>query len=207
MEVFQAKLKNYMSTEDLSANAQLSRIVKDWGMVKKVDDCKDDLGLCIQAREAIHDAIDNVDKYLLEEVDQALILGVLVSHLKAVMDELDNAESVLNSIVLSNKEEPLVNFYFKEIFQSVMKSKVNPADRSPLYNAGNDQADLHDSRKESGPRLPRDPTKHEKERRGEVWITLVFRMFCWLLLHDFDHKDTKIVPSDLKGSRMPIFIG
>ncbi|RDW64816.1 hypothetical protein BP6252_10467 [Coleophoma cylindrospora] len=207
MEIFQAKLRKYMSTEDLSTNTQLKRIIQDWDSVKEVDECKDDLSLCIRAREAIHDAIDNVDKYLLEEVDQALILGVLVAHLKAVMDELDNPESVLNSIVLANKEAPLVNFYFNEIFPTVIKSKVNATDRSPLYKAGNEQADLHSSRVDGGTRHPRDPTKQERERRSEVWLTLVFRMFCWLLLHDFDHKDAKIVPSDLRGSRMPVFIG
>lgn len=45
----------------------------------------------------------------------------------------------------------------------------------------------------------------EKEVRNTIWISLVFRMLCWLLLHDFDKADVKIVPSELKGSRMPIF--
>ena len=49
-------------------------------------------------------------------------------------------------------------------------------------------------------------TKGDKELRNTIWISLIFRMFCWLLLHDFDKADAKIVPSDLKGSRMPIFI-
>ncbi|THV43687.1 hypothetical protein BGAL_1109g00010 [Botrytis galanthina] len=47
----------------------------------------------------------------------------------------------------------------------------------------------------------------EKEQRHIIWVSLIFRMLCWLLLHDW-HKDDKCrVPSDLKGSRMPIFIG
>ena len=49
-------------------------------------------------------------------------------------------------------------------------------------------------------------TKDAKEQRNTIWISLIFRMLCWLLLHDFDKADSKIVPSDLKGSRMPIFI-
>lgn len=47
----------------------------------------------------------------------------------------------------------------------------------------------------------------EKRQRNTIWISLIFRMLCWLLLHDFDNADVKIVPSDLRGSRMPIFIG
>ncbi len=46
-----------------------------------------------------------------------------------------------------------------------------------------------------------------EEERNEIWISLIYRMLCWLLLHDFGKGDTKIVPSDLKGSRMPVFIG
>lgn len=49
-------------------------------------------------------------------------------------------------------------------------------------------------------------TKDAKEQRNTIWISLIFRMLCWLLLHDFDKADAKIVPSDLQGSRMPIFI-
>ncbi|KAH8805699.1 hypothetical protein F5884DRAFT_456083 [Xylogone sp. PMI_703] len=40
-----------------------------------------------------------------------------------------------------------------------------------------------------------------------IWVTLVFRMLLWLLLHEFDKADVLIVPADLKGSRMPIYIG
>jgi hypothetical protein len=52
-----------------------------------------------------------------------------------------------------------------------------------------------------------DRSAEEQEKRNTIWITLVFRMLCWLLLHDFDKADVKIVPSDLKGSRMPVYIG
>jgi hypothetical protein len=40
-----------------------------------------------------------------------------------------------------------------------------------------------------------------------LWVTLMFRMLCWFLLHDFDPMDVKIVPSNLKGSRIPVYIG
>jgi hypothetical protein len=51
------------------------------------------------------------------------------------------------------------------------------------------------------------PGKGEKDERGSIWMTLVWRGLCWMLLHDFDKVDKKVVPSDLKGSRMPVFIG
>lgn len=47
----------------------------------------------------------------------------------------------------------------------------------------------------------------EKRQREAIWVALVYRMICWFLLHDFDKADINIVPSVLKGSRMPVFIG
>ncbi|KAI9742401.1 MAG: hypothetical protein M1818_003934 [Claussenomyces sp. TS43310] len=46
-----------------------------------------------------------------------------------------------------------------------------------------------------------------KRDREAIWLALIFRMICWFLLHDFDPADRNIIPSDLKGSRMPVFIG
>lgn len=44
-------------------------------------------------------------------------------------------------------------------------------------------------------------------KRNLIWCALVFRMICWLMLHDFDGKDFQVQPkSDLLGSRLPVFI-
>lgn len=44
--------------------------------------------------------------------------------------------------------------------------------------------------------------KHE-----DIWCTLVFRMICWLMLHDFHKKDVQDVSkSELLGSRLPVYI-
>lgn len=44
------------------------------------------------------------------------------------------------------------------------------------------------------------------ERASNIWCTLVFRMLCYLLLHDFDQKDVQIPKSELVGSRLPVYI-
>jgi hypothetical protein len=46
-----------------------------------------------------------------------------------------------------------------------------------------------------------------RAKRGIIWFTLMFRMICWFILHDFDEMDINLMPSDMKGSRMPVFIG
>ncbi|KAM4067266.1 modin [Hirsutella rhossiliensis] len=40
----------------------------------------------------------------------------------------------------------------------------------------------------------------------EIWCTLVFRMTCWLRLHDFDRHDIQICKSELMGRRLPVYI-
>ena len=45
-----------------------------------------------------------------------------------------------------------------------------------------------------------------RQEVNDVWCTLVFRMLCWLLLHDFHKKDVQISKSELFGSRQPVYI-
>jgi hypothetical protein len=52
-----------------------------------------------------------------------------------------------------------------------------------------------------------DLTDDQKSKRGVIWLGLIFRMVCWFSLHDFDKNDVNIMPADMKGSRMPVFIG
>ncbi|KAL3428310.1 modin [Phlyctema vagabunda] len=179
MEVFQESLKQRLEEENHGPGTQMRIAAESWKAIRK-HGCTDDANLTLGAREAIHDAIDDVDKYLLG-LEQKDVLDVVVAHLEEVMEVLENPTSQLNTIVLSNKEEPFVRFYFNEIFPKVINRRV---------------------REEDPPTTPK-----KKNQRSDIWVTLIFRMFCWLLLHDFDSKDTKIVPADLEGSRMPIYIG
>ena len=51
--------------------------------------------------------------------------------------------------------------------------------------------------------MPLNPTE---VRRNVIWCALVFRMLCWLSLHDFDKKDIQLPKSEMIGSRLPAFI-
>ncbi|TGO66757.1 hypothetical protein BELL_0935g00030 [Botrytis elliptica] len=55
--------------------------------------------------------------------------------------------------------------------------------------------------------IVQDADEDEKEQRHIIWVSLIFRMLCWLLLHDWNKDDKCRVPSNLKGNRMPVFIG
>ncbi|KAG0649954.1 hypothetical protein D0Z07_3583 [Hyphodiscus hymeniophilus] len=171
-------LLNAASTaEGFVTDHPITIISTQWQTISSLG-CADEAYLSIESREAVHDAVDKVDMYLLG-LQQAVILSVVVAHLNNVLEVLSNPDSPLNTIVLANKEEMLLSHYFYELRPAVIGNL--DAKGKPL-------------------------TREEKDVRNTIWISLIFRMLCWLLLHDFDKADVKIVPSDLMGSRMPIFI-
>ncbi|KAK2025036.1 hypothetical protein LX32DRAFT_76745 [Colletotrichum zoysiae] len=48
--------------------------------------------------------------------------------------------------------------------------------------------------------------RDDEIKYGDIWCTLVFRMICWLMLHDFHKKDVQVSKSELLGSRLPVYI-
>ncbi|PNY26095.1 Uncharacterized protein TCAP_03979, partial [Tolypocladium capitatum] len=57
------------------------------------------------------------------------------------------------------------------------------------------------NRQAKRPSLADEPVSHD-----DIWCTLVFRMICWLMLHDFNKQDVQVSKSELLGSRMPVYI-
>ncbi|KUI73288.1 hypothetical protein VM1G_09118 [Cytospora mali] len=55
-------------------------------------------------------------------------------------------------------------------------------------------------------KLRRISTALHEQLTANIWCTLIFRMLCWLLLHDFHRKDVQISKSELYGSRLPVYI-
>lgn len=180
MEVFQSKLQEIITARKLPSSHRIFFIRSQWIKIAELD-CTDEADLSLEIKEAIHDALDHNTKFLLNQ-RQLDILSVLVAHITKVTEILADPQSPLNTIVLANKEEALLSYYFTEIRQHVISHKEF-----------------------KGTAVPTDAA--EKEERDIIWISLIYRMICWFLLHDFDKNDIKIVPSDLKGSRMPVYIG
>jgi len=65
---------------------------------------------------------------------------------------------------------------------------------------------IHPPDRTAPPNLGLDITTSLESQASEVWCTLVLRMLCWLLLHDFNKKDVQIAKSELLGSRLPVYI-
>jgi hypothetical protein len=181
MEVFQAKLKELIDEEGSEPDKQIKAIIGQWEKISHLghpDGAKPN----IFYREAVHDALDQTTAYLLSPT-QVAVLSVLVAHISKVVEVLANPNSSLNAIDPANKEDALLSYYFADIRKAVIGKADSNWD---------------------------DPSEEEKEqmkKRNVIWISLIFRMLCWLLLHDFNRADVKIVPADLKGSRMIVHIG
>ena len=50
------------------------------------------------------------------------------------------------------------------------------------------------------------PLSAQPSSHDDIWCTLVFRMICWLMLHDFNKLDRQLPKSELLGSRVPVYI-
>ncbi|TVY83380.1 hypothetical protein LSUE1_G001256 [Lachnellula suecica] len=180
MQVFQDKLIILINTESFDENHHCTMISKQWQNIKQLGTCEDEASLSISVREAIHDSLDQRTAYLLS-LTQVDVLSVLVAHVTKVIDVLDDQKSPLNTIALANanKEELLLEYYFNTVRPAVLGRQDT--------NQG--------------------PLTIEEEQKNTIWVSLIFRMLCWLLLHDFDKADVKMVGADLKGSRMPVYVG
>lgn len=85
------------------------------------------------------------------------------------------------------------------------KKKMETASEDDIPR-GADVADQgHDSRAS-----PEDDTLAElgcsDATPEDIWCTLVFRMICWLMLHDFDQMDVQKPKKELNGSRLRVYI-
>ncbi|CCD47651.1 hypothetical protein ACHAQE_007363 [Botrytis cinerea] len=192
MTIFQKKLCDIVEKESNiygpSRPHPFTKIIERWQTIlRSLNPGKeiDEYNLSIEMREMIHNAIDEETKYLLHDLRQKDVLQVVVAHLDKVTEILAQPKSSLNSIVSAQKEEPLLNEYF---------DKILPAVSAPVIDG--EELSLSEKEKET-----------EKEKRATIWVSLMFRMLCWLLLHDWNKDDRCGVPPDLKGSRMPVFIG
>jgi hypothetical protein len=156
----------------------------------KSDDESDDkpggrADIDIDLREAIHKCVDAATRFLhRHSTPRSTVISVMGTHLTIVLEELGHLGSYLSSPAC-NKESNFIEYYFTSISRQVSGyvSSGNP-ELAPLM-------ELSDER---------------KWERLEIWVTLLFRMCCWFLLHDFDKSDVLILPSRLKGSRLPVYI-
>lgn len=140
-----------------------------------------DADIDIDLREAVHACMNSCTAYL-QELSQKTVTSVVGMHLGFVLDENEKIDGIF---ALIDIEKGLMEHFF---------SDVRP--HAAGYVVGN----LPGKEVFDGMSL------EKKREREDIWVTLVFRMCCWWMLHDFDETDIMILPPRLKGSRLPVYI-
>lgn len=150
--------------------------------------------------DSLHWAVERVDERLKDLVDKPEFGEVVALHLAAVLDQQPALNLELAKATGGNpKERILINFYLNTIYPAAVKGfaeevsgKSTPDSRSSHSATGSDEATLS-------------PTTTEE--RSAIWLGLMFRMWAWLFLHDFNPEDKMIERSEFKNNRLPVYIG
>ncbi|KAK3298390.1 uncharacterized protein B0H64DRAFT_317276 [Chaetomium fimeti] len=155
----------------------------------------------------VHDILDRCDNFL-RGSDSDLVRIVVGEHFQAVLKmvneerRMSNGDgrrggrrraehfSELTAASPELREEVFMDLYFYKVFGQVRERAVTWCEQrrtAPRAGSGS----------------PREPPAASV---SAIWCTLVLRMMCWLLLHDFHRKDVQIPKSELLGSRIPVYI-
>lgn len=143
--------------------------------------------------DAIHWTIERGDETLHDLAENSEFREVVASHLTAVIDQQHELNKQMAKATRENqKESILMKFYFNDILPVVAKGlvEVSPTDlaSTPPATGG-------------GEAIP------GSEERTASWLGLMFRMWSWLFLHDFNPKDRMIERGEYMDNRHTVYIG
>jgi len=107
-----------------------------------------------------------------------------------------------------------MRIYFDQLLPHVIKTCVHTIHRrdTPMFGRGGVSSPPGSPSTDGTQPRPRANRNLSMElltvQVTEIWCTLVFRMLCWLLLHDFHKNDRQVSSkSEVWGSRLPVYIG
>jgi len=156
------------------------------------------MSININVLEAVHDAINIATEILSTWTDSTILfmVGQHVTHVLAALHDplselntMRKPRKVVNPSKVGKPRRRMVKLYLETILPEVSKTCKNSA------------AKIKRAEVDAG--VPTCP-----ESDGNVlWCILLFRMICWLTLHDFDPEDVQIVPYSLRHSQVPVYIG
>ncbi|KAK5657930.1 hypothetical protein OQA88_2480 [Cercophora sp. LCS_1] len=136
-------------------------------------------------------------------------------------DEVDQAGP-------EDRQKKFMDIYFDQVMHEVKKLAASSRNKMTFYRRPSRQGTQDTIATPTSPRTPflmpadvmsGDPSDAESDADGSqkdakkdepkaaaIWCVLIFRMLCWLTLHDFDKMDVQIPKSELLGSRLPVYI-
>lgn len=192
-------------------------IIEWWGEMKGYQDCLERLTMSDSKSEAPRTALveqlstHSLVKLISERVAEINRLWTQKQGDIDVREEIHDALDLINGQFRDQKKFPQseITGVLASHLQTILAATDEIQHAIGAYDAVNAQGKLVRSYFDKvlwtveGLDLDDD----HKSKRGVIWLGLIFRMLCWFSLHDFDKNDVNIMPADMKGSRMPVFIG
>jgi hypothetical protein len=197
-------------TDDLPENEQIMKLKKDLERIFKARNGAAKYDFSVAILDALHHALDSTDKFLTQTVQEYLVYGILRGHYQAVLGQISKQgdESIFKELSTATPEErqaKLIDIYFNAVrvdaIQHAPKRKFTTnlnGTMSPTPEPNKEDSQTTISRSQTG--------FQGDDKLNTIWCTLVFRMLCWLLLHDFHKMDIQLSKSEVLGSRLPVYI-
>ncbi|KAF4995358.1 hypothetical protein FGRMN_5142 [Fusarium graminum] len=132
------------------------------------------------------------------------ILGV---HFQEVLLQMNSKPSPASTTVafprfeglnMDDKEDLLMKTYFQQILPAVLRSVS-----TTFFSLKSSDSEFHVVKGEAAQAAEYAAYVLASK---EVWCTLVLRMICWLMLHDFHSDDVQITKGGVLGSRLPVYV-
>lgn len=178
----------------------------------------------------LHEALRICDKYLTQEVHPDVVERVLREHIQIVLHKMNerSSDDPIDFVDLDGASPELKQNMFMDIYFATILPEVVKRATEPLADPNSTRSELkeHYQSRPAAESAPASPTAQftpptalsriqtfsewggndNSAQATNTWCTLVFRMLCWLLLHDFHRNDVQIAKSELLGSRLPVYI-
>jgi hypothetical protein len=150
--------------------------------------------------DSLHWAVERVDERLRELVDKPKFCEVVALHLAAILDQQPALNIELANATKDNsKEKILMNFYVKNIYPAAVKESAEDVSGEQTPDSATSHSAVSSNEVTLSPAITGE--------RSAIWLGLMFRMWSWLFLHDFNTEDKMIERSEFKNNRLPVYIG
>lgn len=209
------RLLHISATANVPANAQNSR-----------QESETTVALSPQLMDELQDSIEWTTSVVTSEFPRDILLDVIRAHIDAVLGLLnedhsqDGISSTISYIMPSGayhrkirtmptgwRENELAKFYTDVILHRVVSRLDRARQRRAQTFEPPDAAEPWQREQDSNFTEPRRFLPGQvKASAANAWALLMFRMICWLWLHDFHPDDAQISKADFFNSRLPVYI-
>ncbi|RGP61505.1 hypothetical protein FLONG3_10511 [Fusarium longipes] len=161
------------------------------------------------AQDALHSVLDRLDETLKNSTIEGdcrtpLVQDIIGSHFQEVLSQINGQVSTASDgqtfprLDGDDKENVLMKAYFQQILPAVQISSS-----ATFFNLKTSDSEFNIVK--GGNAQTAEYAAYLLASK-ELWCTLVLRMICWLMLHDFHSDDVQIPKGDLYGSDMRVYI-